>query len=616
MSLIAEIKRRNVAKVAVLYIVAAWLILQVADVGVSLLELPDWVGKTIFLLLALGFPLALIFSWVYELTPEGLKREKDIERSQSITHETGRKINVLIIVLLIAAIATVLLDRFIPRSADQPAAPVATEAGAVEELEPSQLAAAKFAPAPDRSIAVLPFADMSPDQDQAYFSDGLSEELLNLLANVPELQVASRTSAFSFKGKEMTIADMAAQLNVAHVLEGSVRKAGNKVRITAQLIDAQRDVHMWSQTWDRTLDDVFAIQDEIAKAVVDELKVTLLGAAPKAEETDPEAYTLYLKARQLGRQGSAESMMQALDVYQQVLDIDPNYAPAWDGMGSAYINLANFNVIPQDEAIVKARVVLDQALKADPGNASAQSGLGWVAASYDADYAGAARYYEQALKTAPTDVKVLNAAAVLLQKLGRFEEAIRIHEYIVKRDPLNETAWNNLASALVDADRFEEARAPVDRALELSPDMLTGHLLQAILAWHRGDIETYVAELDWISEKSGDKAWSLEARAAGYPKLGRQAEADAALAELETYRPEDWSNGVAYVYTMRGDKDKAIEWLEKTFEYDNRSAYSNMRADGWMGPLRDDPRFQALLERAGLSDAQVAAIDFKVDLPD
>jgi len=215
MSLIAEINRRNVAKVAVLYVVASWLILQVADVGVSLLELPDWVGKTIFLFLVLGFPFALIFSWVYELTPEGLKREKEIDRSQSITHETGRKINILIVVLLIAAIATVLFDRFIPRGAEKPAAPVATESGTVTETEPSQLAAAKFAPAPDRSIAVLPFADMSPDQDQAYFSDGLSEELLNLLANVPELQVASRTSAFSFKGKEMTIADMAAQLNVA-----------------------------------------------------------------------------------------------------------------------------------------------------------------------------------------------------------------------------------------------------------------------------------------------------------------------------------------------------------------------------------------------------------------
>ncbi|KPK58033.1 MAG: hypothetical protein AMJ59_16815, partial [Gammaproteobacteria bacterium SG8_31] len=317
MTFYEELKRRNVVKVAVLYIVASWLILQVADVLSSLLPVPEWTGALVFLFLALGFPLVMTFSWVYELTPEGLKREQD-----------GRKINIVIIVMLVLAIATVVVDRLLPRQVPAVETAAVEESAAPGQADPSQLAAEKFAPPPDRSIAVLPFADMSPDKDQEYLSDGLSEELLNLLAKVPELRVASRTSAFSFKGKDVKIADVAAELNVAHVLEGSVRKAGNRVRITAQLIDAGTDVHLWSETWDRTLDDVFAIQDEIAANVVDELRVTLLGEAPTIEETDPEAYNLFLQARHLGRQGSGESMLRAVDLLKQVLAMDPDYVPA------------------------------------------------------------------------------------------------------------------------------------------------------------------------------------------------------------------------------------------------------------------------------------------------
>ena len=460
---------------------------------------------------------------------------------------------------------------------------------------------------------MLPFADMSPGEDQEYFSDGLSEELLNLLAKIPELQVASRTSAFSFKGRNVKIADVAAELNVAHVLEGSVRKAGDTIRITAQLIDADRDVHLWSETWDRTLNDVFAIQDEIAVAVVDELKVTLLGEKPKVRETDPEAYTLFLRARQLGRQGSAESMMQALPLYEQALAIDPEYAPAWDGMGSAYTNLANFAVI--DEGYGKAKAAFEQALKVAPEDARARAGLGWHATEYLADYAAAARYYREALERDPQDIGVLNGAAVLLQTLGRIDEGIAIHEYLVERDPLNETTLNNLASAYMDAERYEEAQATLDRVKALSPDMLTAHIIQAVLAWYRDDIDLYVAELDAIADNSGVEGWRLLGRAAGYPRIGRQAEGDAALDELKASHAEDWVYGIAYVYCMRDDIEQCIEWLEKVVEYDDRESFGNMRSDTWVRAISGDPRVQAVLERAGLSDAQVAAIDLEVDLP-
>jgi TolB-like protein len=275
-----------------------------------------------------------------------------------VTYETGRKINILIVVLLVLAIGAVVIDRLIPEpspwvEAEQTAEKVATEKQG--PIESAELAADKFAPAPERSIAVLPFINMSPDPEQEYFSDGLSEELLNLLAKVPDLTVASRASAFYFKGKDVTIADVAKKLDVRHILEGSVRKSDDRVRITAQLIDARKDVHLWSETWERTLNEVFAIQEEIATSVVAALKVRLLGEGPAPLETDPEAYTLYLQARHRERQLSKEGMLQAIELFEKVLSIDPDYTPAWNGLGAAYSNLAAANILPRDEAYARAR---------------------------------------------------------------------------------------------------------------------------------------------------------------------------------------------------------------------------------------------------------------------
>ena len=262
MSLIQELKRRNVIRVAVLYLIAAWLLLQLTDVLSSLLSVPESAGSIVVMLLVLGFFPVLIFSWVYEMTPEGLKREVDIDRSQSVTPDTGKKINTLIVVLLVLAIAGLVADRLIPESS------VDTDVAAVEPVEASLPVDLK---SDDRSIAVLPFADLSQDQDQQYFTDGLSEELLNLLVRVYDLSVASRTSSFAYRGSTLGIPEIARALNVGHVLEGSVRKDGDRIRITAQLIEAGTDRHLWSENFDRELNDIFAIQDEIANAIVSAL---------------------------------------------------------------------------------------------------------------------------------------------------------------------------------------------------------------------------------------------------------------------------------------------------------------------------------------------------------
>ena len=364
MSLFAELKRRNVFRVALLYLVASWLIIQVADVGISLLGLPLWTGRLVFLLLAIGFPLVMVFSWAYEITPDGLKKEKDVAYDESITHATARKLNTAVIVLLVFALGGMVADRLVPEQV----APVKSAVDLTTESGPD-------ATSPSRqSIAVLPFVNMSADQDNEYFSDGLSEELLNLLAKIPELKVAARTSAFSFKGTDASIPKIADELNVAHVLEGSVRKSGDEIRITAQLIKAADGYHLWSETWDRKLTDIFAIQDEIAAAVVGALKVTLLGEVPRARVTDPRAYEFFLRSKSAANLSTEEGLEQAALLLNDSLAIDPEYAEAWAELATVQINQTGQGFVVRDVGFERARISNERALQIEPNQARALSG--------------------------------------------------------------------------------------------------------------------------------------------------------------------------------------------------------------------------------------------------
>ncbi|MDH5622278.1 MAG: adenylyl cyclase, partial [Gammaproteobacteria bacterium] len=307
MSLFQELKRRNVFRVAVAYIIVAWLLLQVADTLGPALRLPEWFQSGVAFVVILGFLPAVIFAWAFELTPEGVKREREVDRSQSITPQTGQKLNFAIIALLALAVVYFAVDKFV--LTDAPGTATSTVQRSVNP-----------------SIAVLPFVNMSDDQSNEYFADGITEELLNLLAKIPELDVTSRSSAFAFKGKDIDIPTVAGKLNVDHVLEGSVRKSGVTVRITAQLIEAGTDKHMWSETYDRELTDIFAIQDEIAKEVVDVLQVTLLGKAPESRATDAEAYSLYLEGLHYLELDGEDDWRKAQLLFEDALQIDPSYA--------------------------------------------------------------------------------------------------------------------------------------------------------------------------------------------------------------------------------------------------------------------------------------------------
>ena len=331
-----------------------------------------------------------------------------------------------------------------------------------------------FAPN-EKSIAVLPFVNMSSDKEQEYFSDGISEELLTLLAKVPELKVIARTSSFSFKGQNIDIAEIARRLSVANVLEGSVRTSGNRVRITAQLIRATDSTNLWSETYDREMSNIFAVQDDIAGAVVERLKVTLLSAAPKAKAVDPKAYILFLQARDIGRQFTASAYENAIELLQRAIKLDDTYAAPWAALADIYWLQAIDRLRPIEASMQLARAAVDTALRIDPNSALGHTAMSAIAIGYDRDLGAAARHLEHALKLEPANLDAIVQAAFLARRLGRLEQAIALGEYPVARDPANSGAHDELARAFMLAGRFDDAIAEFRTAMSLSPSLYWGH---------------------------------------------------------------------------------------------------------------------------------------------
>ena len=462
----------------------------------------------------------------------------------------------------------------------------------------------------DHSIAVLPFVNMSDDKANESFSDGISEELLNLLAKIPELQVTARTSSFSFKGKEIAIPEIARQLHVAHVLEGSVRKAGNQVRITAQLIRADTDTHLWSQTYDRKLEDIFAIQDEIAGDVVRELKVTLLGAAPKVRTTNPEAYALYLQAVQLGRQFTREAFQQSDELYRKVLAIDPRYAPAWSGLSVNLSNEAGQGLLSEKEGFAQSREAVMKALAIDPEYAPAHASLGFNAMYGDNDLAGGAQQFQRALALDPANLDVLLNSAVLLGSLGRLDEALAVDEAIVRRDPVNVRALFNLGIYQREDGRLDAAIASFRTVLSLSPGNGGAHYGLGIALLQKGDAPGALAEI----EQETDESWKMYGLPMAYHALGRKANSDAALAAVIAKYEKDGPENIAYVYAFRGEADKAFEWLDKAVKYGD-PGLGEIVTESLFDKIHNDPRWLPFLRKLGKAPEQLAKIDFKVTLP-
>jgi TolB-like protein/Flp pilus assembly protein TadD len=435
------------------------------------------------------------------------------------------------------------------------------------------------------SIAVLPFVNMSDDKANEYFSDGISEELLSLLSKIPQLKVAARTSSFSFKGKGVEIPEIARQLHVANVLEGSVRKSGDQLRITAQLIRAAEGYHLWSETYDRKMDDIFKIQDEIAGQVVKELKVKLLGAAPKVRTTDPKAWALFLQARELGRQFNPEAFVKSDALLRQVLEIDPRYAPAWSELARNFYHKANIGVLSNEDGFGRAREAADKALAIDPDYAPAHATLGWIAdADNNPDSAG--RHYQRALAIDPTDLDVLHNAATFLQSLGRLDEALTLKEAVVRRDPVDVATIFNLGNAQSATGRYDAAIASYRTVLSLSPNWGGAHAQLGSALMLKGDATAGLAEIE--QEKSEN--WKMLGLPMAYCTLGRKAEADAALNALIAKYEKDAPYNIAYVYAFCGDADKAFEWLDKAVTYKD-PGLGEILMENLFDKIHSDPRW-------------------------
>jgi len=434
MSFFNELKRRNVFRVGIAYAVAAWLLLQIVDLVLENINAPDWVMQVFMLGMAVGFPIAIIVAWAFEMTPDGVKLQKDVDRNESIARHTGHQLNRGIIVILSMAIVLLLTDRFRDEIFGGPEPEEAkTESTIITEVTPGSGNSKK-------SIAVLPFRDMSAARDQAYFGEGIAEELLNALVKIDGLEVASRTSAFSLANENLDIPAIAARLGVEHILEGSIRTAGQQVRVTAQLIDVSKDVHLWSETYDGSLDDIFKIQDEITGKISEAMKVQLgsEGPVPSAEllTSNAEAYQLYLQGRHLWRQRSAASLREAVRLFNKAVELDPNFHRAWSNMAVAYLNLPDYDrSYDAVEGFERGLEAAEKALAIYPQSTEALI----IKANYSTfhcNVSDGARLYESAIAFNPDDPTAHHWYAITLQTAGRTALALEQINAAKNIDPL------------------------------------------------------------------------------------------------------------------------------------------------------------------------------------
>ena len=567
MSLLSELRRRNVLRIAAAYVVVSWLLIQVAETLFPLFGFDATPARIIVIVLTIGFVPALILAWIFELTPEGLRKETDADSAQITDSRNVKTLDRFIIVALVIAVGYFAFDKFVLDPA--------RDAALVEATAKSARADALVESYGDYSIAVLPFTNMSPDPDQDFFADGMSEELLNLLARIPQLRVTSRSSSFAFRGHDINIPDVAAKLNVAHVLEGSVRKAGDQVRITVQLIDAASDTHLWSETYDRSLDNIFAIQDEVAAQIVDQLRITLLGAAPVQRPIVIEAYAKYLQAKQIITRAELKAYDKAEVLLDEALAIAPNYVNAMALLADVYIAQRKDNWPElQDELAFKIEQLRQRALELEPDNVDLLADIARDTLSRDDDITAAARLYEQASRIEPANFKVLWGSAILATDIGRSDLAIRFLEYVAERDPMNLLHHHSLAQAYANVGRFDDALRQYAFAKSLVDREEAFRWAVGVLRLVSGDAKGALESFDGVPHDGFRK----HEQTLALHDLGREEESAECLRELHAMHQEEVSKfgdqlddranaSFAYVFTTvyawTGSNDKAFDYLRQ-----------------------------------------------------
>jgi TolB-like protein/Tfp pilus assembly protein PilF len=508
---------------------------------------------------------------------------------------TRSRLNPMLIAALVviaAGLAYVLADKF---WLSKRAAPASEAASA--EPPGTAVSTAKS----DKSVAVLPFADLSEKKDQEYFSDGLSEELIDLLGKIPGLHVPARTSSFYFKGKQTTLVDIAKALKVSNVLEGSVRKSGGNIRISADLVRVDDETHLWSETFDRKLDDIFKLQDEIADAVVKALKVSLLSAdLPKAAPAaNIDAYTLYLQGRSLIERFNLADNVKGADYEQQALKLDPNFAPAWVELSKAQVvGFAALGASTYEVGRAAAFEAADRALKLDPNLAGAHTAMGQVFSGFDWNWEAADREYKKAMALDPEDPGVLSVASQLAIAQGHYKEARELTQRAVARDPLGVLWYRQLGIADYFAGELGEAEAAFGKAIELAPTVAGVHYKLALVHLSRNDAKGALAEM----ELEPNQGWREQGLPLALDALGRKADADRALAIAEKAGAKGWAYQVGLTYAHRNNLDRAFVWFDSAFTQHDPGLAFYLKGEPLLANIRSDPRYKALLRKLNLPD--------------
>src|SRR5438876_1162665 len=581
-----ELKRRNVYKVAIAYAVVSWLLIQAASIFFPAFDAPAWVMKIFIIVIIFGFPVALIFSWAFEITPEGIKLESEIEPNKSIKRRTGRKIVAVTIALAVVAAGLFVYQLVRPKST----------------ITPRQSEAATAAP--NKSIAVLPFVNMSADKNDEYLSDGMTEELINVLAKVPGLRVPGRTSCFAFKGKNEgdIFRKVGDQLHVGTVLEGSVRKAGDKLRVTAQLINVSDGYHLWSKDYDGDVKDILNFQSNVAEQVVQALQVKLRGdekrILAKKPTENPEAHRLYLLGRYEFGKYTQTGWNNAIHYYEQALRIDPNFALAYCGLADNYAYMGSV-VMPGKEAIAKGKEFAQKALELDPELAEAHMSLA-LALVAAFDWRNGLKEFDRALELNPNLAFAYELQAWTLNRLGRFDEAIAKTRKAVELDPLNPFFQMSLSFYQYWAGQYDEAIEQARKTLAMDPNSAISHVLLGLSFLKKGDTAGAIAELQ-KSKAPDPGAWYQGFLGYAYAISGDRAKAEVVLRELEQLAKRQYVSPTAFatIYLGLGQKEKCLDWLEKAYEQQD-SACWYLKIDQIYDSVRNEPRFQAILKKAGL----------------
>ena len=581
----AELKRRNVYKVAVAYAVVGWVIAQIATQIFPFLEIPNWVVRLVIALIAIGFPIALVIAWAFEATPEGIKRTEDVDPAAAARQ--SKKHAWIYVVVIGAGISVALF--FVGRYSAQ-----RTSAESGRPSGPSL---------PEKSIAVLPFDNLSRDPDNAFFAEGVQDEILTRLAKVADLKVIARTSTQKFKSSPENLSDIAKQLGVLNILEGSVQKANDQVRVNVQLINATTNAHLWAEIYDRKLTDIFSVESDIAKTIADTLQAKLTGSEKQlmsAQSTsNTEAYELYHKGLSLWEKRTGDNIPKAIVFYEQAIARDPNYALAYAGLANAYIILPYWTNAGRRESNAKAKDAALKALHLDPNLAEAHRALGKVLFFSEIDIPGATREYQRAIELKPNEAAAHHwYGNDALAAAGRFDEAIAEGKRAVGLDPLSAVMNIDLGETLYYARRYDEAARQMRKGLDLDPTSSYAHYNLAMISQATGDLSAAIAEYE-KAKQLGDNPLISSLCAAAKTQAGDRNAAVRMLGDLDKLSAQGEAVGYfrALLYLSLNNKDEALRGLEEGYEERDGSNIGWIKVDPLLDPLHGDPRFEALVQK-------------------